>query len=163
MRQWCQIAGRSSSFDLRQNLRFSFGSFRQHCWKYPNLRSYMVRWTEIKIIEVYVLIWLKRSTNWLIYKTVNLTDRKKERKKERKKFLIVEESTAGLFPSVFNLAESAGIVSNATCGDHSSEVYCKLEISPIPPANQVRHFCCFIINKNDCKFEIKLNFLCKIS
>ena len=42
-----------------------------------------------------------------------------------------------MFPSVFNLAESAGIVSNATCGDHSSEVYCKLEINPSPPANQV--------------------------
>jgi laminin alpha 1/2 len=48
----------------------------------------------------------------------------------------------GLFPSVFNLAVSAAIISNATCGDRSSEVYCKLELSgPSLPSNQECGIC----------------------
>ena len=43
----------------------------------------------------------------------------------------------GLFPSIFNLAEGADIHSNATCGDHSSEVFCKLELNShqLPPSS----------------------------
>ena len=43
----------------------------------------------------------------------------------------------GLFPSIFNLAEGANIHSNATCGDHSSEVFCKLELNSyrLPPSS----------------------------
>ena len=32
----------------------------------------------------------------------------------------------GLFPSVFNLAATAEITSNATCGQNEPEIYCKL-------------------------------------
>ena len=42
-----------------------------------------------------------------------------------------------MFPSVFNLAGSAAIIANATCGDRSSEVYCKLNLDPsLLPSNQ---------------------------
>ncbi|KAM8822118.1 laminin subunit alpha-1 isoform 2-T2 [Synchiropus picturatus] len=44
--------------------------------------------------------------------------------------LMMVELTAaqqrGLFPAIFNLASTADIVSNATCGDPEPEVYCKL-------------------------------------
>ena len=44
---------------------------------------------------------------------------------------------SGLFPSVFNLAESAAIIANATCGEQNSEVFCKLDLQGnLPPANQ---------------------------
>ncbi len=38
-------------------------------------------------------------------------------------------SSTGLFPSVFNLAETADIFVNATCGRYESEVYCTLASS----------------------------------
>ncbi|KAM9826836.1 laminin subunit alpha-1 [Neosynchiropus ocellatus] len=43
--------------------------------------------------------------------------------------MMVELTTAqqrGLFPAIFNLASTADIISNATCGDPEPEVYCKL-------------------------------------
>ena len=48
----------------------------------------------------------------------------------------------GLFPSVFNLAESAAIIANATCGDQSTEVYCQLDASgSVAPSNQECGIC----------------------
>lgn len=41
-------------------------------------------------------------------------------------FLTDDESTRGLFPNVFNLAATSVITVNATCGESSPEVYCKL-------------------------------------
>ena len=35
-------------------------------------------------------------------------------------------NSRGLYPAVFNLATHAVIESNATCGEHKSEVYCTL-------------------------------------
>ena len=49
--------------------------------------------------------------------------------------------SVGLFPSIFNLAEDADIHSNATCGDHSTEVYCKLELTPMPPSSHECGIC----------------------
>ncbi len=36
-------------------------------------------------------------------------------------------ANVGLFPSVFNLAESAAIIANATCGERNTEVFCHLD------------------------------------
>ena len=50
-------------------------------------------------------------------------------------------SSVGLFPSIFNLAQYAKIESNATCGDHNSEVYCKLDLEETPPSSHQCGIC----------------------
>ena len=55
---------------------------------------------------------------------------------------IIFSELSGLFPSVFNLAETAAIIANATCGERNSEVYCKLDLlGNIPPSNQECGIC----------------------
>ena len=40
------------------------------------------------------------------------------------------------------MAESAAIIANATCGDRSSEVFCKLNLDPsLPPSSQECGIC----------------------
>ena len=47
-----------------------------------------------------------------------------------------------MFPSVFNLAESAAIIANATCGDRSAEAFCKLSLDQsLPPSSQECGIC----------------------
>ena len=50
------------------------------------------------------------------------------------------QTSVGLFPSVFNLAESAAIIANATCGEQKTEVYCQLD-------NQGKSFTRFFLIK----------------
>ena len=55
---------------------------------------------------------------------------------------IGSQTGVGLFPSVFNLAESAAIIANATCGDRSTEAFCKLSLDQtLPPSNQECGIC----------------------
>ena len=53
----------------------------------------------------------------------------------------IGQTTVGLFPSVFNLAETAAIISNATCGDQATEVYCQLDSQGKNPSNQECGIC----------------------